>query len=193
MDNKEKNIFNPEVKKNREALKEAGEKQNERLREDRLERAGEKSPENLEDARHEALEKATSKEKLAEDHEKTERAPSPAERRNGPIGKAERDTSFNMTMKEVRSQMSAPSRTFSKIIHNKAVERVSEVTGNTIARPDAILSGAIFAFLMTLGVYLVAKNLGYPLSGFETIGAFALGWILGLSFDFIKVMVTGRK
>lgn len=193
MDNKEKNIFNPEVKKNHEALKEAGEKQNERLREDRLERAGEKSPENLEDARHEALEKATSKEKLAEDHEKTERAPSPAERRNGPIGKAERDTSFNMTMKEVRSQMSAPSRTFSKIIHNKTVERVSEVTGNTIARPDAILSGAIFAFLMTLGVYLVAKNLGYPLSGFETIGAFALGWILGLSFDFIKVMVTGRK
>jgi hypothetical protein len=35
--------------------------------------------------------------------------------------------------------------------------------------------------------------MGYPLSGFETIGAFALGWMLGIVFDFFKVMVTGRK
>ena len=188
----EKNTSSPEIKRNHEALKEAGAELHEQLRE-RLERTGETSRENVEDARHEALEKATSREKLEEEPAKAERHPSPAERRNGPISKVEREVSFKATMKEVQGQMSGPSRTFSKLIHNKAVERVSEVTGNTVARPDAILSGAIFAFLMTLGVYLLSKNLGYPLSGFETIGAFALGWVLGLIFDFLKVMVTGRK
>lgn len=189
--NNEKNTFNPEVKRDHEALKEVGEKHSEKLREDRLERAGEASQENIDEVQHEALNEALSKEKLTERHEKTDRQPSLAERRNNtPISKAE---SFNVIMKEIHSQMSAPSRTFSKVIHNKTVERVSEVAGSTIARPDAILSGAIAAFLLTLGVYLVAKNLGYPLSGFETIGAFALGWVLGLAFDFVKVMVTGRK
>lgn len=190
MNNTERNTHSPEVKKDHEALKEAGAERREQLREN-LERAGETSRENVDDTLHEALEKATSKEKLAEKHEVAER--SPAERRGGRRTTKELDTTFNVTMTEARNQMSAPSRAFSKVIHNKAVERVSEVAGSTIARPDAILSGAVFAFIMTLGVYLIAKNLGYPLSGFETIGAFALGWVLGITFDFVKVMVTGRK
>ncbi len=167
------------------------EEHHERLREDR-ERAGEKTHENVDDVRHEALERAksieTERQPVAE-----ERAPSPAERRTGGPSKKDREASFNATMTEVRTQMSAPSRTFSKVIHNKAVEKVSEATGNTIARPNAMLSGAIFAFLVTLAVYLVAKNIGYPLSGFESIGAFAIGWAIGLVYDFLKVMITGRR
>jgi hypothetical protein len=163
-------------------------KELEKLREDT-----ERSPEkNVDDARHEALETAKSLE--VEKVPKQEREISPAERRaNGPIRKTEREASFKTTMKEVQTQMSAPSRTFSKIIHNKAVEKVSETAGSTIARPNAILSGAIFAFALTLAVYLIAKNLGYRLSGFESIGAFILGWALGLVYDFLKVMITGRK
>lgn len=193
MNNAEKHILGPEVKRDPETLKElseAGAERREQLRKN-LERAGETSHENVNETLREAKEKASSKEKLAEKHEVVER--SPAERRVGRRPTKELDATFNTTMTEARSQMSAPSRAFSKVIHNKTIERVSEVTGSTIARPDAILSGAVFAFLMTLGVYLIAKNLGYPLSGFETIGAFALGWILGIAFDFIKVMVTGRK
>ena len=172
-------------------LERVGLEQRERIRE-QLEKAGEKSPErNQDNARHEALEAARSVEQ--ERPAVAERQTSPAERRTGPITKQERDASFDTTMDEVRSQMSAPSRSFSKVIHNKGVEKTSEVVGSTIARPNALLSGAIFAFVLTLIVYLVAKNIGYPLSGFETIAAFILGWILGIAYDFIKVMVTGRR
>jgi hypothetical protein len=174
-----------------DALEQAGverRKELEKLREN-TERSPEKS---VDDARHEALETAKSLE--VEKAPKQEREASPAERRaNGPIRKTEREASFKATMKEVQTQMSAPSRTFSKIIHNKAVEKISETAGSTVARPNAILSGAIFAFALTLAVYLVAKNLGYRLSGFESIGAFILGWALGLVYDFLKVMITGRK
>ena len=89
--------------------------------------------------------------------------------------------------------MSAPGRAFSSFIHNKTVEKVSESVGNTVARPNAILSGAVFAFLFTLVIYLVARHNGYPISGSETIASFALGWILGLLFDYIRVLVLGKN
>lgn len=186
---------NPEREYNPETLKEREKQQdrlNERLKEN-AERAGEKSKEDLDEARHEALEKAASS-KLEKKSQEVDRPLSPAERRkDGPASTKELDAKFDITMNEVRSEMSAPSRAFSKVIHNKAVEKTSEALGSTVARPDAILSGAIFAFVLTLAVYLVAKNLGYPLSGFETIAAFAAGWIIGLVYDFLKVMITGRK
>lgn len=190
MSSKEQNNFSPETRKDTKELRELGDEHRERLQEN-LERAAEQSPEKEEDARQE-VEKALDHEKQPSPEVAKEEAP--IERRpNGPRSKLETEASFNATMTEVRSQMSTPSRAFSKVIHNKAVEKVSEVTGSTVARPDAILSGAIFAFVLTLGTYLVAKNLGYPLSGFEAIAAFILGWILGIVYDFLKVMVTGRK
>lgn len=173
-------------------LEEVNLERREKLRE-MYEAQEKKSPENQsaerETARHEALERAQERQEIT----KHEHTPPPAERRRGPISKKDRDASFNAAMNDIRSEMSAPSRVFSKVIHNKVVEKTSEVVGGTIARPNAILSGAIFAFLLTLGVYIVAKNLGYPLSGFETIAAFAAGWIIGIAYDFIKIMVTGRK
>lgn len=187
----EKLTSRPEHELNPTELETMRHERQEQLKEQH-ERAGEQSHENLEDARREALEKAQSLEKL--EQRKHEHQPSPAERRaDRPISKHEREASFNATMNEVRTHMSPSSRAFSKVIHNKTVEKLSDVTGSTIARPDAILSGAIVAFALTLGVYLLARNMGYTLSGFETIGAFVLGWALGIAYDFLKVMITGRK
>lgn len=180
----------PEQEINPEELERIGAERRNELHE-ALEKKAEHH-ESLDEARHEALERAQSHEKESKKHE-SERLESPAERRRGPISKRERDASFQTTMHEVQSQMSGPSRLFSKFIHNKSVEQASEVVGGTVARPNAILSGAIFAFVLTLSVYLVAKNLGYPLSGFETIASFIIGWTLGVAYDFVKVMVTGRK
>lgn len=100
---------------------------------------------------------------------------------------------FDKTMSTVQAQMSTPSRTFSKVIHSPTIEKASEVAGNTVARPNAILSGAVVAFLFTLGVYVIARSNGYPLSGAESIAAFALGWLCGLAFDFVRMMILGRR
>lgn len=174
-----------------EDLEKAAHERREALREAH-ERANEHPHEKADDARREALEKAQSIEKL---NQKTaEKVASPAEKRaDRVISQKDRDTSFTATMEEVQTHMPPTSRAFSHIIHNKAVEKVSDATGSTIARPNAILSGSIAAFILTLALYLIAKNLGYTLSGFETIGAFIIGWVLGIAFDFLKIMVTGRK
>ncbi len=190
-DSSEKITFGHEHKTNPEALEQAAIEYREHLR-DEHEKAGEKSKDSLEEARHEALENAQSIEQgKTREHDHNV---SPAERRkDGPISRSEREASYQATMKQVRSELSPSSRAFSKVIHNKTVEKVSDAVGATIARPNAILSGAIAAFVLTLGVYLVAKQYGYPLSGFESIASFALGWVIGIVFDYLRVMITGKK
>lgn len=169
----------------------AGEQQREMIRE-QLEKGIEQSPETqAETARTEALEKATStkQEKGVLAHQKEARP----ERRRGAISRKERDASYQATMKEIQTHMSPASRAFSKIIHTKTVEQVSDALASTVARPNAILSGAVAAFVISLVTLLIAKHYGYRLSGFEAIGAFIAGWLIGILYDFFKVMITGKK
>lgn len=103
------------------------------------------------------------------------------------------EQSYKHTMQTIQRDMSAPERAFSKVIHNKTVEKVSDVAGTTIARPNAILSGAVCAFLIVGGLYLHARYLGYELRGSETMLAFLLGWALGIAFDLLRGMITGKR
>lgn len=157
-------------------------------RERSAERGHETAKEREASARHE-IEKATV-EKESKKQEKTVEQ-SPAERKVNT--KAARKKAYDSIMKQTQAELSAPSRAFSKFIHNPAVEKVSEVAGNTIARPNAMLAGATFAFLLTLAIYLIARFNGYPLSGTETIAAFIAGWIIGNLYDFFKTMATGKR
>jgi len=144
-----------------------------------------------EQAKTEALEKAKSIETIKDVAEKSPDRESSS--RRGPIGKPQLKESYKKTMERTQKEMSPTGRAFSKIIHNNIVEKSSEVLGSTIARPTAILSGAFMAFILTLTVYIVAKTIGYQLSGFETIAAFAIGWTIGLIYDYLKLIITGKR
>jgi len=144
---------------------------------------------NKEKAKQEALEAANS----AEKETKQEQAPAEKRRDTASERKAKQKSSFNTTMKETQSHMSPAGRSFSKLIHNKSIEKTSEVIGSTVARPNAILAGSVTAFTLSLVMYLIANHNGYPLSGSETIATFTIGWAIGLLFDYIRIMVTGKK
>lgn len=113
--------------------------------------------------------------------------------KKGPISKKIRDESYSRTMKQVQSELSIGEKIFSKVIHNKVIEKTSDITGSTIARPNAMLAGAIFAFLISLVTYLTAKTIGYQLSGFETILAFTFGWLIGIIYDYFRLLFAGKK
>lgn len=144
-------------------------------------------------ARHEALKQAISVESGSAEKKKGKDASSPAKRRHGVVSKKEREASYKQNLKQVQAELKPRERAFSKVIHNPVVEKTSEVVGNTVARPNAILAGGMVAFFLVLAVYLVAKFYGYTLSGFETIGAFIIGFALGILYDFFRVMITGKK
>ena len=143
--------------------------------------------------RVEALKQAVSVEAGSAEKKGKEASAAPAQRRHGVVSKKEKAASYKKHMKVLQSELPPTQRAFSKVIHNPVVEKTSEAVGSTIARPNAILAGAIVAFFAVLAVYLVAKHFGYVLSGFETIAAFIAGWVIGILYDFFRVMVTGKK
>lgn len=186
---KESLKFNNEAKTSHEDLNDLRAETHDRAAEvikNRVE--NESSPaEKSEAEAREQLEKVIEKSE-AEEVKQEKKQPTKAERL---ITKEDRKDSFKKTMETVQSQLPKSSRTFSKVIHNPTIEKVSEVTGKTVARPNAILSGSVAAFVLTLAIYTLAKINGYPLSGFETIAAFTIGWLTGMLFDYIRIGVKG--
>lgn len=145
------------------------------------------------EARQEALKEAVSVERGGAEKKGDREAAAPAKRRHGVVSRKERNASYKQRMKQVQKELTPTQRGFSKVIHNPVVEKTSDTVGATVARPNAILSGAVVAFFLVLAVYVIAKYYGYPLSGFETIGAFIVGWVIGILYDYFKVLATGKK
>jgi hypothetical protein len=98
-----------------------------------------------------------------------------------------REKAYKSIMQHTQAEMKPAERTFSKVIHQPVVEKTSAVLGSTVARPNAILFGALFALILSGGVYALAKYYNYTLSGFEAIGAFIAGWLFGMLVDFARL------
>jgi len=170
---------------------EAAQEQLEKL-DQNVERANENNQQKSEQEARQEAENALRVEKKAAAAEKKPAHQASPKRRGG-IPKNERERSFVHNIQRVQGELSPGARAFSKVIHNRAVEATSDVVGATVARPNAILAGALSAFVLVLAVYIVAKTFGYALSGFETIGAFIVGWVLGLVYDYLRLVITGKK
>lgn len=152
------------------------------------EKAIEKSQE-VEATKLEAIAEAEKSEqqKNSEKQKKAERAPKEL------LTKEVIETKYQKTLDDMQTNLpSKASRTFSRVIHNPVIEKTSEVVGNTVARPNLVISGAIGAIASVI-VYFIARKYGYPLSGFETIGLFILGWAIGAIIEFARVGFLNKK
>lgn len=108
------------------------------------------------------------------------------------ITKEDKQRSYNMMLSRIQSRLPAASKSFSKVIHNKYVERTSETLGKTIARPSGILGGAMAATLGLVVMLYFARRNGFALSGSE-LGIFLIvGWVIGLSLEGIGRLVNRR-
>lgn len=106
------------------------------------------------------------------------RQPSPHHTRS-----EEKIHSFNTTMHHVRQQLSKPDQILSKIAHQPVVEKVSEITGKTIARPSGVIGGTVAALFGILSVYGVAKFAGFSLTGSEMPLLLLIGFVAGLLIE----------
>lgn len=181
---------NPESSKEEvERLQEAGIERAAEI-ERNLEKAAEKSTgENIETAREKALELAQDKKEQQPANKVESQEAHP---RSKPT-KRQLDDNFNRSMSAIRKDMKPASRAFSKVIHNRAVAKASDAVASTIARPNLIIAGGLGTIILCSAVYLVAKNYGYVLSGFEAIGTFILGWCIGAIIEFARVGFINQK
>ena len=141
----------------------------------------------VENARHEAIKESKEQGREKRTHQALRHNSSHSMRRE------DREASFDQTMEHTRSELPRALRPFSRFIHNPTIERLSELLGRTIFRPNAILAGGITAFVVVLALYFYAKYAGFALQGSETIIAFGAGWVLGMLFDLFKGMLTGKR
>ncbi len=166
------------------------------LQESQQDRLNERAAETKTD-KHESEQKARHEIEKAVAEKETVKAETSAEKSTAETRpantKTARKKAYDKIMDQTQKELPPASRAFSKVIHNPVIEKVSEVAGKTIARPNAILSGSILAFIFTLAIYVIAKFNGYPLSGTEAIAAFILGWVVGNLYDFFKTMITGKR
>lgn len=169
----------PEVdnKEAQEKLDAIGEKlRNSAEKEQNKERAGEK------------LEAKQTAEKLAISGK--EKAPGSSEKQGQKsVHRNTKKQTYTATMKRVESKLPAYQRTFSRVINNDAVDKVSNVAGRTIARPSGIAGAGIFAFLALGVVSYVANRYGFTTSGSEFIVFIAVGWAAGLLAEGIVKLI----
>lgn len=118
------------------------------------------------------------------------KAPEAPHEQVGYVSRELKREALQRTLTRVRKQLSAPSRTFSKVIHQPAVNAVSQVTGQTVARPSGLLGGSICAFLGSSIFLWMAKHYGfnynYLLFFLLFIVGFAVGMVLELSLFFVR-------
>lgn len=160
-----------------------------------LESSAETTPEHNRDSEAHAARKSAeavfAKESSREQRQGGEPSASPSTIRK--ITKREKDRAYKQTLARVQSEMGAPQRVFSKILHSPLVEQSATIIGDTVARPNAMLSGSLVAFMALTVMYVVGRQYGYQLSGFEMIGSYAIGWVIGLTIDYARLLANGRQ
>lgn len=87
---------------------------------------------------------------------------------------------YKQSIYEIRQHLGKSQMIISNFIHRPVVEKVSDITAKTIARPSLTLGAASFAFMGGGFLYAAARYYGFALSGSEFLAAGALGAILGL-------------
>lgn len=97
-----------------------------------------------------------------------------------PKTKQERETVYKTEMKQVQAQLSPTARTFSKVIHNNAVEKVSDVAERSVMRPSALIGGAVLGLILGAVVYFIARANNYLLGSLEIVALFLIGAAVGV-------------
>jgi hypothetical protein len=102
-----------------------------------------------------------------------------------PIGhqKELKSISYKRTMSRVQSQLSTPERTFSKVIHQPVIEKVSDVGARTVGRPSGLLGGGVASLIGTGFVLYVARHYGFEYNYMLFILLFAVGFFAGIVIE----------
>jgi hypothetical protein len=91
---------------------------------------------------------------------------------------------YSRTLKRVQQHLSSPERTMSKLMHNKAIEKVSDGVGKTAARPSGILGGGIVAFVGSLLLLYMTKKYGFEYNPTMFLIFLGCGFFLGVLLEF---------
>jgi len=121
--------------------------------------------------------------------------PAPAVEAAAPAFAARLDAlvNYTQTVQSLQRRLSPVSRTFSRVIHNTAIEKTSEALETTIMRPSVVTGALWSAAIVGLAFYLVARHYGYALSGSEMLVSMLVGGVIGGLLETASRAVRGHR
>lgn len=95
------------------------------------------------------------------------------------VQQAMKNRAYKREIAKIQTKLPPTSRRFSKIIHNKTVESISDIGAQTVARPSGLLGGSIAAFVGSLVLYFLAKQYGFRYNYLMMFILFVGGFVVG--------------
>lgn len=103
-----------------------------------------------------------------------------------------KDRAYKRELAKVQTKLPKTSRRFSKVVHNKTVETVSNIGAQTVARPSGLLGGSIVAFAGSLVLYFMAKQYGFRYNYLVMFLLFIAGFAVGALLELVTWSFSGR-
>ena len=100
---------------------------------------------------------------------------------------------YKRVLTKTQHKLNKPARAFSKFTHNPAIDKISNVSAQTIARPSGFLGGSIFAFLGSSIVYYYSKHYGFKYNYLLVFMFFVGGYAVGALLELFIWLVYTRK
>lgn len=92
---------------------------------------------------------------------------------------------YKITLASVRKNLPKSQQRFSSFVHQPVIEKISEVSAKTIARPSGILGGASFALFGSIFVLFVAHHIGFQVPNTIFIILFVIGFGAGILSELV--------
>lgn len=104
-----------------------------------------------------------------------------------------KSTAYNRTLAKIQLRLSKPSKSFSKVVHSPIIDNVSNITAQTVARPNGILGGSVMAFVGSCVLLYFSKHYGFRYNYLVAFGLFVVGYLLGSLIEIIVWTFYSRK
>jgi hypothetical protein len=104
-----------------------------------------------------------------------------------------KQNAYSRLMARTRKQLPLPSRLFSDVVHQPAVDAVSRGAEKTVARPLPVLSAGLFAFVGSVIVLYMAKHYGFSYNLGTFFALLLIGFGIGLLIDLVKIALAKRR
>lgn len=109
------------------------------------------------------------------------------------LNKSMKKIAYKKELRKIRHNLKKSEKTFSKFIHNQAIETVSEIGAKTVARPSGILGGGLVALVGSSCYLWMSKNYGFSYNFFVFIILLIAGFFLGLLVEIIVKPLIKRR
>lgn len=108
------------------------------------------------------------------------------------IDKSVKKQALSQELAQIRQELTKSDRLLSKTIHQPKIQKLSEISAKTVARPYGLIVGGLLAFIGSLAYYLFTKYYGLHYYSIVFIILFISGYILSSLIEIIVKSIAKK-